>query len=96
MIRWTDEAVKNQLQDIQDYIAKDNPKVANKVVNDIFDKVQILTMMPEVGYKYQNQDHIRILLSGHYRIAYFIKESKDIDILGVFHRSLDIERYLKI
>ena len=94
-IRWTDEAV-NWLQDIHDYIAKDNPKIANKVVNDIFDKVQILTMMPEVGYKYQNQDNIRILLYGHYRIAYFIKESKDIDILGVFHGSLDIERYLKI
>jgi plasmid stabilization system protein ParE len=94
-IRWTDEAV-NWLQDIHDYIAKDNPKIANKVVNDIFDKVQILTMMPEVGYKYQNQDNIRILLYGHYRIAYFIKESKDVDILGVFHGSLDIERYLKI
>jgi plasmid stabilization system protein ParE len=39
-IRWTDEAV-NWLQDIHDYIAKDNPKIANKVVNDIFDKVQI-------------------------------------------------------
>ena len=94
-IRWTDEAV-NWLQDIHDYIAKDNPKIANKVVNDIFDKVQILTMMPEVGYKYQNQDNIRILLYGHYRIAYFIKESKDVDILGVFHGSLDIVRYLKI
>ena len=94
-IRWTDEAV-NWLQDIHNYIAKDNPNIANKVVNDIFDKVQILTMMPEVGYKYQNQDNIRILLYGHYRIAYFIKESKDVDILGVFHGSLDIERYLKI
>ena len=94
-IRWTDEAV-NWLQDIHDYIAKDNPKIANKVANDIFDKVQILMVMPEIGYKYQNQDNIRILLYGHYRIAYFIKESKDVDILGVFHGSLDIERYLKI
>jgi plasmid stabilization system protein ParE len=92
-IRWTDEAV-NWLQDIHDYIAKDNPKIANKVANDIFDKVQILMVMPEIGYKYQ--DNIRILLYGHHRIAYFIKDSKDIDILGVFHGSLDIERYLKI
>ena len=37
--------------------------------------------------------HIRILLFGHYRIAYLIKQDGNIDILGVFHGALDIERY---
>ena len=46
--------------------------------------------------KIENREDIRILLYGHYRIAYFIKDGGDIDILGVFHGSLDIERYLKI
>jgi len=35
------------------------------------------------------------LLYGHYRIAYLIKDKNNIDILGVFHGALAIERYLK-
>jgi plasmid stabilization system protein ParE len=34
------------------------------------------------------------LLYGHYRIAYLIKPSGDIDVLGVFHGGLEIQRYL--
>ena len=94
-IRWTDEAVF-WLEEIYLYISEDNPKIAKKVVNEIYEKAQILKNMPEIGYKYQNKDNIRILLYGHYRIAYFIKDKNTIDILGVFHGSLDIQRHLKI
>ena len=94
-INWTDEAVK-WLQEIYDYIAIDNKKVANGVVDKIFDKVQILKHFPKIGYTYENEEDIRILLYGHYRIAYLIKEDNNIDILGIFHGSLDIERYLKV
>ena len=94
-IRWTDEAVF-WLEEIYQYISEDNPKIAKKVVNEIYEKAQILKSMPEIGYKYQNKDNIRILLYGHYRIAYFIKDKNTIDILGVFHGSLDIQRHLKI
>ena len=38
--------------------------------------------------------HIRILLYGHYRIACLLKPDDNIDILGVFHGALDLERYL--
>ena len=93
-INWTDEAVR-WLQEIYDYIAIDNKIVANRVVDKIFDKVQILKHFPKIGYIYENAEDIRILLYGHYRIAYLIKEDNNIDILGVFHGSLDIERYLK-
>ncbi len=39
-------------------------------------------------------DEVRILLYGHYRIAYLVNPDDAIDILGVFHGALDIERYL--
>jgi len=39
------------------------------------------------------EGEIRILLYGHYRIAYIITDDF-IDILGVFHGALQIERYL--
>ena len=72
-INWTDEA-SFWLKDIHDYIALDNPKIAKKVINEIFTKTQILTSFP--------------------KIAYLIKDTETIDILGVFHGSLAIDRYL--
>lgn len=41
----------------------------------------------------EQEGDIRVLLYGHYRIAYIIT-SDYIDILGVFHGALDIDRYL--
>jgi toxin ParE1/3/4 len=65
-IRWTLEAVK-WLQDIHDYISKDNPNAAQKVISDIYEKAQILKEFPEIGYRYRNEPdgEIRILLFGH-------------------------------
>lgn len=50
-----------------------------------------------MGHKYKRnpERNIRILLYGHYRIAYLIKPNGDIDILGVFHGSLDKDFILK-
>jgi toxin ParE1/3/4 len=55
----------------------------------------LLSDFPQLGYKYREEPEgdIRILLYGHYRIAYMIMEDS-IDILGVFHGALDIEKYL--
>lgn len=94
-INWTAEA-ERWLRDIHDYIAEDNPEAAVRVVEDIYEKVQILRQFPELGHRYDRHpdQHIRILLYGHYRIAYLIKPDGNIDILGVFHGALDIDRYL--
>ena len=47
-----------------------------------------------MGYRYlASSRHVRILLHGHYRIAYLVKDDGNVDILGVFHGSLDITRY---
>jgi plasmid stabilization system protein ParE len=93
-INWTAEAEK-WLRDIHDYIAQNNPVAARKVVAGIYKRAQVLANFPQMGYKYfvQSQGDIRILLYGHYRIAYLIK-GEEIDILGVFHGALDIDRYL--
>jgi plasmid stabilization system protein ParE len=93
-INWTVEA-ERWLRDIYDYIAEDNPDAASRVVEGIYEKVQLLRQFPELGYRYERlpHQHIRILLYGHYRIAYLIKPDGNIDILGVFHGALDINRY---
>ena len=94
-IRWTEEAHR-WLRDIHDYIAEDNPDVAQRVVSGIYDKAQVLRRFPEIGHKYhdETEGEIRILLYGHYRIAYLLGPPDTIDILGVFHGALDIDRYL--
>jgi len=94
-IRWTEEAHR-WLLNIFDYIATDNLDAAHKVVAGIYEKSQFLHRFPEVGYKCRTEPEgeVRILLYGHYRIAYLVKASGDIDILGVFHGALDIDRYL--
>ena len=93
-ITWTQEA-ESWLNDIHSYIAADNPEAAVRTVSGIYQKAQLLKQHPEMGYRYEMETSriIRILLYGHYRIAYLIKPSGDIDILGVFHGALDIERY---
>ena len=94
-ISWTAEA-ELWLKDIYDYIVRDNPEAAAMVVSGIYENVQLLEDFPETGYKYREEPEgdIRILLYGHYRIAYLIKNENNIDILGVFHGALDIERHL--
>lgn len=51
---------------------------------------------PEIGQKYrvEPEGEIRILYYGHYRIAYLLRPSQVIDILGVFHDAMEIERYI--
>jgi plasmid stabilization system protein ParE len=92
-IGWTDEA-QRWLSDIFEYIAADNPQAAARTVEGIYDRAQDLRRFPELGARYPaSSRHVRILLYGHYRIAYLIKDDGNIDILGVFHGALDITRY---
>jgi plasmid stabilization system protein ParE len=93
-IRWSHEA-EQWLREIYNYIVKNNPTAATKVVSGIYDKTQLLSSFPEIGYKYreETEGEIRILLYGHYRIAYIITDDF-IDILGVFHGALEIDKYL--
>ncbi|VAX00974.1 hypothetical protein MNBD_GAMMA21-1115 [hydrothermal vent metagenome] len=94
-ITWTNQA-EFWLKEIFDYIALDNPIAAANVINDIYEKAQLLEHNPQLGYQYNHESglDIRILLYGHYRITYLIKNNVEIEILGVFHGALDIEKYL--
>ncbi len=92
-IDWTEEA-QRWLTDIFEYVAAENPQAAARTVQGIYERVQDLTRFPEIGSRYlASSRQVRILLYGHYRIAYLIKDDGNIDVLGVFHGSLDITRY---
>ena len=95
-IVWTREAV-GWLEEIHDYIAADRPAAAHGVVAGIYDKVQLLRDHPRLGQRYEPilDREVRVILYGHYRIAYLVKSADRIEILGVFHAAMEIERYLK-
>ena len=94
-IRWTQEAAI-WLEDIYKYIAQDNPAAAANVIDGIYEKTQTLKEYPEIGYKFRSEQEgdVRVLLYGHYRIAYLIRDIDVVEILGVFHGALDIDRYI--
>ena len=58
---------------------------------------QLLCEHPRLGQRYEPIDNreVRETSYGHYRIAYLIVSETRIDVLGVFHASMDIERYLR-
>ena len=92
-IVWTEEALR-WLEDIFEYIAVDNPRAAAQTVNGIYERAQALVNFPEMGHRYWASSRpVRILLYGHYRIAYMVRDNGNIEILGVFHGSLDISKY---
>ena len=94
-LNWTDEASTN-LEEIFRYIAEDNPDAARGVVEGIYARTRILRDFPLIGHRYEERPdrEIRILLYGHYRIAYLVRSEDSIDILGVFHGAMDMARWL--
>ncbi len=93
-LRWTQEA-ELWLKDIYDYIALDNPQAAAQVVDEIYNTAQTLKDHPKIGHKYKTPelDDVRMLQYGHYKITYALLSDR-IDILGIFHGALDIDKYL--
>ena len=92
---WTLEAVR-WLEEIHDYIASDSPSAASKVIAGIYDKIQLLRTHPRIGQRYDPiiDREVREILYGHYRIAYLVRTEDRIEILGIFHAAMDIDRYL--
>ena len=95
-LRWTAEAL-DWLEDIHRYIARDNPAAAAKVMDGILAKAELLMDFPDIGSRLRvvPEGEVRMVLYGHYRIAYLHRGDADIvEILGVFHGALDIDKYM--
>ena len=93
---WTQEAERWLLK-IHDYIAKDKPDAAFKVVQSIYARAQVLEQFPKLGQSYRTQSgrDARILMWGHYRIVYLQPDEHEVHIVGVFHGAMELEHYLR-
>lgn len=74
---------------IAEYSGRYSEKYASSIVSKLFNKVNILKKMPGIGRKVpeKNDDNIRELLDGNYRVIYEIKGEERIEILTVHHSS---------
>ena len=65
-IEWTEEG-ERRLRSVHDYIAEDNPMAAERVVVEIYEKVQLLRQHPRLGQRYEPiaDREVREILYGH-------------------------------
>lgn len=82
---WTDNAI-NRIEGIAEYIREENPTAGKKWKIAIFEKAQLLRKFPRMGRVVPelNQDEIREIISGNYRIIYLIERNR-VSILTVRH-----------
>ncbi|MDB5007949.1 MAG: plasmid stabilization system [Mucilaginibacter sp.] len=85
-IIWTPFALED-LQSIYDYIALDSPTYAIKFIDKLVDRVDILIENPESGKIVPEfeDELIRELIEGSYRIIYRIRATDEIGIVRVHH-----------
>lgn len=82
---WSPLAI-DRASEIAEYISLDNPTVANKWIDNIFQNVLILETSPKMGRKVPelNRKEIREIIFGNYRIIYRI-ETFNLSILTIRH-----------
>ena len=81
---WTESAIQD-LNDIGDYITQDSERYAALTVERLFNSVDILEEHPNLGKmvpEFENE-LIRELIRGNYRIVYHIINDLRIDIVTV-------------
>ena len=85
-VKWLRLAL-DDLDEIYDYISKDNPKASQKIIQTIYDNIIILKSHPEMGRPGRVLGTRELYISGTpFIIPYRIKDNH-IEILRIFHTS---------
>lgn len=85
-IIWLPRAIED-LNGIAAYIALDSPRYADLTTTRIIQKIEILQKFPSIGRvlpELQNET-IRELIEGNFRIVYQVKSLERIEILTIHH-----------
>ena len=88
-------AAERSLRDIRNFIARDNPEAADRIVTGILDQADMLGDFPRLGARdYQDYGQsgqtgrdVRSIRYGNYRIGYTIRPDGGVEILSVQHTS---------
>lgn len=86
-VRWLRKAAQN-LEDAYDFLAKDNPKVAQAFVQDIYRLVNLLTIQPAMGRAGRVAGTRELVVQDYPFIIPYRVHQDEIYILRVFHTKL--------
>ncbi|WP_158857913.1 type II toxin-antitoxin system RelE/ParE family toxin [Lunatibacter salilacus] len=91
-IIWAERAI-DDLTRIADFSDRYSAKYASFIVSKLFDKVNILKKMPKIGrvVPEKNEENIRELIEGNYRIIYELRGEDAIEVLMVHHSSRPLQ-----
>ena len=83
---WTEVSVED-LREIFDYISKNSPYYARITIDRIYKRSNQISINPKTGRIVPEIDDetIRELIIGKYRLIYYIVNEYRVDILRVFH-----------
>lgn len=92
-INWTFQA-KSDLKDIAEYISKDSKLYAKRQVFKIRNRTDILKSHNYSGRKVPEiqDENIREIFEGNYRIIYKVVTENRIDILTIHHSARDLRK----
>jgi toxin ParE1/3/4 len=83
------------IENVGDYIAKDNPSAAIAFVQRLLDRCSQIAQFPGIGRRRSDlKSAYRSVTEGQYVILY-IASSDKVEIVRVLHGKQDIERALK-
>lgn len=97
MIRWSESSLRH-LEEIHLWIARDSAIQANRIVEQIWVRTQVLRENPRIGHLWRSDEtgEIRLLFYGHHKVAYrFLHSGEDVEILGVFHGRMELENRMR-
>lgn len=85
-VKWSNLALYD-LRAIHDYVAQDSPKYADRLMDKLIERVDVLEQHPRIGRKVPefNNEAIRELIEGNYRIIYRIESEDQIGIARIHH-----------
>ncbi len=91
-VLWTDTAVAH-LESIYEYIQRDSPTYAKRMVDRLTRRSQQIAALPLSGRRVPEYEHkqIREVIEGSYRIIYHIGPDQ-VDVLAVIHGSMNVLR----
>ncbi len=91
-VHWTDTA-REHLCAIHDYIARNSPPYALRVVDRLTRRSEQIAAFPLSGRTVPEFEHgqIREVLEGAYRIIYYVKPDQ-VDVLAVIHGAREIPK----
>ena len=85
-VAWTEVSVED-LHDIFDYISKNSFHYARITVDRIYKRAEQISKNPRIGRIVPeiDNDQVRELIIGNYRLIYYIINDERVDILRIYH-----------